>query len=257
MYPLIDTHAHLDEIEGLDGVLAQARAAGVVAVIALGSDRASNEKVLEIAARYSDLVYPALGLHPFSLKVAEIDAELDYLRTNITRAVAVGEVGLDYHKRALENNGKDFQRSVLREVLKIARMHGKPALIHARYAWRDALSLVQAAGLEKAVFHWFAGPSSVLRDIIAAGYYISVIPGAAYIEEHRRAIKEVPLERLLLETDSPVIYGRGTPDEFQATPADVLRSLKAAAESRNISELALAEATARNARGLFSLPVQA
>jgi TatD DNase family protein len=253
MYRLIDTHAHLDEMEGLENVLAGAKKAGLIAIVAVGSDIASNAKVLEISEQYPGYVYPALGWHPWYIKESEIGPSLDFIEANVDRAVALGEVGLDYHKRVRAAAEKDLQKSVLRELLKIAGEHKKPALIHSRYAWRDALDEVIGAGLEKAVFHWFTGPTSVLRDIIARGYYISVTPAVEYHEEHRRAVKEVPLERMLLETDSPVVYQRGRENEFTSSPADVLRSLRGAAAQRGLSETEIAEATTENAVRLFGI----
>jgi TatD DNase family protein len=251
MYRLIDTHAHLDEIENPEQVLSQAKEAGLIAIIAVGSDIASNAKVLEIAALYKGFVYPALGWHPWYIKESEIDANLEFIKDNIDKAAAVGEVGLDYHKRVRAVADKDLQKKALRELLKIAKEYDKPALIHSRYAWRDAFDMVAEAGLEKAVFHWYTGTSSVLRDIIDKGYYISVTPAVEYHEEHRRAVKEAPLERMLLETDSPVIYQRGRENEYKSSPADVVRSLKGAAVLKGLSEEAIAEATTENARRLF------
>lgn len=253
MYRLIDTHAHLDEMEDLEKVLADCRGAGVVKIVAVGSDLETNKKTLEIAAKYPDFVYPALGWHPWFIREPDIDANLEFIKSNIDKAVGVGEIGLDYHKRVREGTDKDLQKTVLRQLLQIAGQHEKPALLHTRYAWRDALAAVEEAGLEKAVFHWYTGPSSVLRDMIGQGYYISVTPAVEYHEEHRRAVREAPLERMLLETDAPVTYGRGRDFEFQATPADVNRSLKAAASIKGLSEEELAEITTENAEKLFGI----
>jgi TatD DNase family protein len=253
MNTIIDTHAHLDEIENLDQVIKQAKEAGLVAIIAMGQDLKTNARSLEIAAQYPGFVYPALGYHPWNIRKAEIDANLKYIKDNIAGAAALGEVGLDYHKRVREGADKDLQKRVLRELLVIAKDNNKPACIHSRYAWRDAFDLVKDAGLEKAVFHWYTGTSSVLRDIIDNGYYISVTPAISYHEEHRRAVKETPVQQLLLETDSPVTYARGREGEFIAFPADVLRSLKGAAEIKGISEQALTEATTENAKRLFGI----
>jgi TatD DNase family protein len=253
MYQIIDTHAHLDEVENLEQVIAGAKAAGLVGIIAVGSDTASNVKTLEIATRYPGFVFPALGWHPWDIKESEIEANLAFIRANIVRAVAIGEVGLDYHKRVRAKADKDLQKRVLRELLKIAKEYDKPACIHSRYAWRDAFDLVREAGLTKAVFHWYTGTSSVLRDILDSGYFISVTPAVEYHEEHRRAVKETPLSQLLLETDSPVVYARGREGEFEAKPADVLRSLRGAAKLKGISEEEIAEATTENARRLFSI----
>jgi TatD DNase family protein len=253
MYRLIDTHAHLEEMEDLEAVLKKSREAGVEAIIAVGTDIKSNERTLEIATRYRDIVYPALGWHPEFIREGEIDANLEYLADNIDKAIAVGEIGLDYHKRIRSVAGKDLQKRVLAEILKIAKKHDKPALIHSRYAWRDALTVVEEAGVEKAVFHWYTGTSGVLRDVIADGYYLSVTPAVEYHDEHRRAVKEAPLERMLLETDAPVTYGRGRDFEFQAEPADVARSLKGAATIKGLSEEEIAAATTENAEKLFGI----
>jgi len=253
MYKLIDTHAHLEEIKNLEQVLAGARKAGLVAVVAVGSDLVSNQKALQLASLYEKFVYPALGWHPWYLKEAEMSANLEFIESHINEAVAVGEVGLDYHKRVRAVADKELQKQVLSEILKIAREHNKPALIHSRYAWRDAFDLVKEAGLKEAVFHWYTGTSSVLRDIIGQGYYISVTPAVEYHEEHRRAVKEVPLERMLLETDAPVVYQRGSQNEFTSSPADVTRSLRGAAALKGLDEAEIAEATTDNAVRLFGL----
>jgi len=253
VYKLIDTHAHLEEIENLEPVLAGARKVGLIAIVAVGSDLESNEKTLKLAGLYKGFVYAALGWHPWYIKEAEINANLEFMEAHIDEAIAVGEVGLDYHKRVRVIADKDLQKQVLKEILKIAGEHNKPALIHSRYAWRDAYDLVREAELEKAVFHWYTGTSSVLRDIISQGYYISATPAVEYHEEHRRAVKEIPLERMLLETDAPVVYQRGSEKEFTSSPADVVRSLRGAAALKGVSEGKIAEATTENAVRLFSL----
>lgn len=253
MYRLIDTHAHLEEIENLEPVLAEARQAGVIAIVAVGSDFESNRKVMRLAGRYENFVFPALGWHPWNIEESKIDSNLEFIESHIDKAVAVGEVGLDYHKKVRARADKDLQKRVLRELLKIAKTHEKPALIHSRYAWRDALDLVEAAQLERAVFHWYTGTSSVLRDIVSQGYYISATPAVEYHEEHRRAVKEIPLDRMLLETDSPVVYRRGSEFEYESRPADVIRSLRVAAELKGVSEAQVADATTANALRFFGL----
>ena len=120
MYRLIDTHAHLEEMESLEQVLDAARSVGIIAVIGVGTGGDSNKKVLEFAQVYKDFVYPALGLHPWNLKASEIDQNLEFIEANIDEAVAIGEVGLDYHKRVRAKAEKDLQKYALSELLKIA-----------------------------------------------------------------------------------------------------------------------------------------
>ena len=251
MYRVIDTHSHLEQVEDLDATLTRAREAGVIAIIGVGMDYQSNQKRLQIARDNKDLVYPALGWHPWLVNEADIGRDLSFIEAHINEVLAIGEVGLDYHKKVRAMAEKDLQQRVLRELLRIAKRHEKPVLIHSRYAWRDAFDLVMEAQLGKAVFHWFTGPSSVLRDIVENGYFISATPSVEYHEEHQRAVKEIPLERLLLETDSPVVYGRGRDFEFESRPVDVVRSLRGAARIKSVAEAQIAEATTSNALKLF------
>ena len=252
-YRLIDTHAHLEEIENMEQVITEARSANLIAIVAVGSDYESNRKVLSLARTYEDYVFPALGFHPYNLEGADIDLNLRFIEDNIDKAVGIGEVGLDYDKRVRARVGKELQMSVFRQVLEIAGNHKKPALVHSRYAWRDALELANEAKLEKAVFHWYTGTSSVLRDIISCGYHISATPAVEYHEEHRRAVKGIPLDRLLLETDSPVAYRRGTEFEYESRPAHVLRVLKGVSALTGMDEAHIAEATTGNALKFFNL----
>lgn len=173
MYRLIDTHAHLEQVENLEQAITEAKTANIIAIIGVGSDYESNQKVLALAQAYKNFIYPALGLHPWNLKNSEIDRNLEFIEAHINEIAAIGEIGLDYHKKVRERAGKDLQKDALREALKIAKTYKKPVIIHSRYAWRDSLDLVEEAHLEKAVFHWYTGPSSVLRDIVGQGYFIS------------------------------------------------------------------------------------
>jgi TatD DNase family protein len=256
VYKLIDTHAHLDELKNLDLVLEEAQKAGVIAIVAVGSNHQSNIKTLEISQKHRRFVYPALGLHPWelgNLGTFEIDDDLRFIEQNIASAVAVGEIGLDYDKRVLKAASKELQKEVLARLLNIAKKYAKPAIIHSRYAWKDALHLIQDVGMDKAVFHWFTGFSSVLRGIIDGGYFVSATPATEYHEEHRRAIKEAPLQRLLLETDCPVTYGRA--ERYESQPADVSRDLKAVSQLKGVDEATIAEQTTRNAINFFSLDI--
>jgi TatD DNase family protein len=254
MLSIIDTHAHLDEIENLDISINSARESGLVAVIAVGSDHNSNIKILDISKKQPGFIYPALGLHPWGLDKMDdrqLDITLKSIEDNIQTIAAIGEIGLDYNKRVLEKASKERQKEVFAELLKLSIKYNKPVSIHSRYAWKDCFQMVSSSGIQHAVFHWFTGFSSVLHDIISAGYYISCTPAAEYHEEHRRAIKETPVEKLLLETDCPVFYGRE--NRYSAQPSDAIRSLKAATSLKNTSEDIIAGQTTANAINLFHL----
>ena len=256
MHKVIDTHAHLDELQNVALMLEEAQESGVIAIVAVGSDYQSNMEILKISQRYCSFVYPALGLHPWqlaNLKSSQIDDNLRFIEQNIATAIAIGEIGLDYDKRVVKVAPKELQKDVLRHLLDLAKKYDKPAIIHSRHAWKDAFQLVHDARIDKVVFHWFTGFSSVLRDIITSGYFISATPATEYHEEHRRAVKETPLNKLFLETDCPVTYGREA--KYESKPADVLKSLKAVAQLKEIDEATIAEQTTRNAIDFFSLNI--
>ncbi|MBM4444231.1 MAG: TatD family deoxyribonuclease [Chloroflexi bacterium] len=246
---LVDTHAHLEELPDLPAALERAGEAGVTAIVAVGSDPDSNRRVLEMAATHVGFVYAALGLHPGLLTNATPLREgIRFMEDHLPQAVAVGEVGLDYHKRVVAAAGKELQHRAFNAVLALARRSGKPAIIHSRYAWRDSFTLASGAGVDKAVFHWYTGPTSVLREIIDRGYFISATPAVEYHAEHRRAVKEAPLESLLLETDCPVAY-----QGHRSEPADVARVLLAVAEIKGLPPETVAGKTTDNAHRLFGL----
>ncbi len=254
MYQLIDTHTHLDEIENLPLALDKAKEVGVTAIIAVGSNYVSNLKTLKISEEYAGFVYPALGLHPWeigNLNPSQIEANLRFIEARILEIVAIGEIGLDYDKRVIKIAPKELQKEIFHRLLTLAKLYQKPVIIHSRYAWQDAYELTTQVKIERAVFHWFTGFYSVLRDILQAGYFISATPAAEYHQEHRRAIKEAPLNRLILETDCPVIYGRET--KYMSQPVDILRTLTAVATVKEIDEATLAKQTTQNAIDLFKL----
>lgn len=242
---LIDTHAHLDEIDDLEGALARAKEAGVRAIIGVGMDLASNKKILMIASRYSGFVYPALGLHPWRLNRDELEDNLALIKRELSGCVAMGEIGLDFALKTPQ----DYQIEVFQRLLDLASQMKKPVLLHARRAWAETLDLVKNFKIRKAVFHWYSGPADVLQSLFAGGYFISATPAAAYSEKHRRAIRAAPMNQLLLETDAPEIY-RGNPSE----PKDLLNTLQAVSELKGQNPREIAEQTFLNARDLFQLP---
>jgi TatD DNase family protein len=251
---LIDTHAHLDEVEGLYEAIDEAREAGVIAIIAVGQDYESNLKTLDIAEKHSDIIYPALGLHPWSLgkmDASKIDLTLRQIEDNVKETVGIGEIGLDYDKRVIDSADRERQKEAFKAVLELAGRYDKSVSVHARYSWKDSFDMVKESKVKRAVFHWYTGFSSVLREIIAQGYLISATPAGEYHDEHRRAIRETPLENLMLETDCPVTYGRET--KYQARPSDVMRSLRAVAQIKAVTESIVADQTTENALRFFGL----
>ncbi len=244
MLPVIDTHAHLDEFPDPDAVIKEAQENGVLAVVAVGQDIASNEKTLEIASRYPEFVFPAIGYHPWRLDPDHDEKTLVQIDANLSRCVALGEVGLDYKAKTK----KKIQKALFPKLLSMAQKHNKPVIVHCRYSHETAFRLVRDAGVKQAVFHWYSGPLDLIPQIAEAGYYMSACPALLYNPYHGEAIHAVPLANLLLETDTPVQY-----QELVARPVHVQVTLKEVARVKGISAEEIAEQTTENARLCFGL----
>lgn len=243
-YPLIDTHVHLDEIDDPDEAVVAARKAGVAAMVAVGMDLASNEKALEFSSRYPQVVYPALGYHPWKVDISGLRANLEFLRSHLDRAVAIGEVGLDYRVSV----PREIQEGVFQEILDLAWEKDMPVIVHARLAHEEAFERVRRQALKKAVFHWYSGPLKTLKELLLHGYYISATPALSYSPKHREAVSFAPLKQILIETDAPTPY-QGIP----SSPAQVVQTLTELARIKGIGIEEAALKTTQNARDFFGI----
>ncbi|MFH1359528.1 MAG: TatD family hydrolase [Candidatus Omnitrophota bacterium] len=252
---LIDTHAHLDQIENIEEALRQADQAGVETVLAVGVDQASNQKNLTLKTQLQrPKIYCALGIHPEFAHLDEAEKGIEFIKKNISQATAIGEIGLDYWYKWVrkEEDVKERLRYIYRAQLEIAKEKNLPVTIHSRGAWQDCLDIAKDVGIKKAVFHWYSGPVDILDAILKCGYFISATPSLAYSPQAQEAIKHAPIEQTLIETDSPVYYKDNEGSGFQATPKDVFQTLKLYCGLKNLSEEKAAEAFNRNARELFN-----
>jgi TatD DNase family protein len=242
--PLIDAHAHLDELDALETDLDEAKGAGVIAIVGVGMSVRSNQKILDAARGYPGFVFPAIGYHPWEIREEEIESHLRFLRDHVEPCVAVGEVGLDYKAKVK----KPLQKKVFEEVVSLAVLHRKPLVLHCRYAYQSVLSMIAEARVKKAVFHWYAGPPGLLSDILDAGYHISATPAVAYSPPHRAAVKDAPLDRILLETDCPVVY-----QDVPSRPVHMLETLRDVARVKGLPAEEVARQTSANAVSFFDL----
>jgi TatD DNase family protein len=240
---LIDTHAHIEEINDLDNVIQRAKMNNIIAIIAVGSSIKSNADILSLASKYNEFIYPSIGIHPIEAET-DVKTAITQIISNIDHCVAIGEIGLDYQY----DINKTKQKEIFENMLQISKKLGKPVSLHSRKAWDDVFSLVQTMGISKAVFHWYSGPNEVLKKILDNGYLVSATPAVWHSPKHRNAIEMTPVESILLETDTPVKYG-GVPSE----PSDVTKVLNMVAKIKNISIDKLADITTNNACKLFDI----
>jgi TatD DNase family protein len=256
---LFDSHSHLQDAKFGDeapAVIARAQEQDVCGIVVCGYDARSNTRAMEIAASARG-VYPAVGFHPDP--AAEVTpallAELDAL-VGDDRAVAVGEIGLDFY---WHNSPEVDQRRVLDAQLEIALRHRKPVSVHSRSAEDACLEQLapfadqaRAAGFEPGVMHCFSGTVEQARRFVEIGFLVSLACVVTYPknDEARRIAAELPLESLLIETDSPYLPPQGRRGQ-RNEPAYVRAAAEAIASARSLPVAAVAEQTSRNAERLF------
>lgn len=241
---LIDAHAHLAELKDLPQSLEEARENGIGGIIAVGSEMESNVRTLEIGGAYQKFVYPAIGYHPLEIVEEEIENTLLFIRAHVKDCVALGEVGLDYRAKVK----REIQHKVFDELLDIAGEFDKPIIIHCRFSHRQVLNMVSAKEIRRAVFHWYSGPIDVLNEILEKGYFISATPALAYSPSHQEAIKKAPLERILLETDTPVSY-----QGVESRPKDVRITMEQVRLLKGLDAERVTQQTTLNAYEFFGL----
>lgn len=254
---MIDSHCHLDgEYFGSDRpeVLARARQAGVTAFICVGVGRGleAPREAIALAASEPD-VFAAVGVHPHDVaKMTEADwRELEVL-ARAPRVVGVGESGLDYH---YEHSPRETQRAAYRRFVALARAAERPIVSHVRDAHDEAAAILREEGAWPGVIHCFTGGVAEARVYLDLGQYLSfsgilTFKSAGPIRE---AAAFAPLDRILIETDSPYLAPipyRGKKNE----PAFVRETLAALAAVRGSSVTELDQATTENAQKIFHLP---
>ncbi len=253
---LVDSHAHVDDERfdaDRDAVLERATVAGIELIINIGADMASSARSIALAEKYSQ-IYAAVGMHPHDAKDMQEQDYNQLLRwASHPKVVAIGEIGLGYH---YDLSPRPVQQEVFLRQLDIARQTGKPFIIHEREAHADTFEIVRTAakGLE-GVFHCFSGSVETAREYLKLGFYISVAGPVTFPKsaKTKEVAKDVPLDRLLVETDSPYL----TPQAFRGRrnePAHVRLVAEEIAALRNLSLTELALATTQNARRLFRIP---
>jgi TatD DNase family protein len=256
---LIDAHCHLEraDYEEINVVLERARAAGVVHAVVIGQFQAPGDwgNALELAAAHADFLSPTLGIHPHD---ADRATEEDFAALERTCARlevrAVGEAGLDYY---YNRSSRDAQVQVFRRQCALARTLNKPLVVHVRDAHEDCEAILREEGIRRGVIHCFTGDTAAARRYLDLGFHLSLSGVVTYkkTEALQDAVRFAPLDRLMVETDSPFLAPvphRGRKNE----PAHVVETARKVAELKGITLEELAAITTTNASSLFGLRVE-
>ena len=255
---LIDSHAHIQGKEYAGeaaDVIARARDAGVEKIIAVGGagDMSSNTEAVALADSFPN-IYATVGMHPHDAKDVGAD-ELRALRelTSHPKVIAVGETGLDYY---YNHSPHEVQRRVFAQFIGMARETGLPIVVHERDAAQEAAELLRSEGARElhGVIHCFTGNYEAACDYLDLGFYLSFTGIITFknAEPLRDVVRKVPLERMLVETDSPFLTPmphRGKRNE----PAFVRLVAETVAKVKGISLEEVAERTSQNVQDLFAI----
>ena len=257
-FRLFDTHAHLEWSDfDLDRheVIRRAVDRGVKGIVNVGYSLDSSRKALELA-RSNPSIYAAVGIHPH--EAYSVDPEALESLGNLSRdpkVVAIGEIGLDYYRGLSPRN---LQISAFKAQLELACTLNLPVIIHCREAYSDLLNILQGYKAEvRGIMHCFSGSYETAKQCIALNLYVSFAGPVTYPNARRleRIVRNLPMERLLLETDSPWLAPqpvRGRRNE----PSYIIYIAERIAEIKDTSIWDVAESTTRNAEAILGLTMQ-
>ena len=251
---LIDTHIHLADgcyDKDRDVVIARAREEEVDYLIVVASDLESSKKCVKLTEEFKSL-YAAVGVHPHEAKTVDENtySKLKEL-VKSKRVVAIGEIGLDYH---YNHSPREVQKEVFRNQIRLAKELRLPIIIHHREALSDAIKIVKEEKIRKGVFHCFSGSLEEAKEVISLGFYISIAGPVTFKNAKRlqELVKELPLDKLLIETDGPYL----SPHPFRGKrnePAYLKYIAEKIAELKGLSLDEIARTTTENAKKLFRL----
>lgn len=237
-YKIFDSHAHYDD-EEFDNdrkeVLEELKNEGVIGIMNCSSSYESIAKTCELINTY-DFIYGAVGIHPENadeFKDEMLDEFKDIIKKN-PKVKAIGEIGLDYYWD--ENPDKEIQKDVFRKHMKLAEELNLPVIIHDRDAHEDTLNIIKEFPNVKGVVHCFSGSVEFAKECLKLGYYIGVTGVVTFKNAKKvvKVVKEVPVERLLVETDCP--YMAPHPNRGKRNKSDYIRYIiEKIAEIKEIS----------------------
>lgn len=249
---LIDTHCHLtyeiDSVAGVDGVIARAAAAGVGGIICPTADPEDVPAAIKIAETH-DNIFATIGIHPEYAGTNPAEFITDDILSH-PRVVGVGEIGLDYHEMAPDTHAA--QQELFRAQLEMARWHGLPVAIHTREAESDTVSVMNDYKDVRGVMHCFTSSYDLARKMLDHGFYFSASGILTFknAAEIRETFAKIPLDRLVVETDSP--YCAPVPHRGHVCePAFVVETARVLAEIKKVPFEKLSDIMMENVQQLY------
>ncbi|MBI2142970.1 TatD family hydrolase [Candidatus Woesearchaeota archaeon] len=249
---LVDVHAHLDliEKEKLAAVIERAKAEGVKAIVSNSIGPKSIQKVLELQQRFG-IVKAALGLYPTEaarMSAAAIEGELGFIRSCKGKIVAIGEVGLDYQEARSEKE-REQQQHLFERQLELAKELGKPVIVHSRQAEKRVVEMLISCGCNRVILHAFHGSLKLAQTAAEAGFYITIPTNIRRSSHFQAMVKQLPLSRLLTETDAPYLAAE---KDGRSEPSHVAEAVRRIAAIKGVTAEEAANIIYGNYRRLFA-----
>ncbi|XP_019133484.2 putative deoxyribonuclease TATDN3 isoform X1 [Larimichthys crocea] len=261
MLGFVDCHCHIsarDFDKDIEEVIDSSKQVGLLALLAVAEHAGEFEKIIELSQRFPGFIFPCLGVHPVQdvspeqqrgARLQDLDAALPIIEKYKDHLVAIGEVGLDFTPRYVSSDtDKDSQRQVLVRQAQIAKELDLPLNVHSRSAGRPTIHLLKEQGVEKALLHAFDGKPSVAMEGVKAGYFFSIPPSIVRSEQKQKLVKQLPLENICLETDSPAL---GPEKQVRNEPKNICISAEYISKIKGVSLQTVMEVTTQNALRLF------
>ena len=251
---LVDSHAHLDGgqfTNDLRETVERATKNGISHILTIGCDLESSAKSIAIAEEYEN-IFAAVGVHPHDAREIN-DETLAKLNSMLThpKVVALGEIGLDYYR---DRSPRETQRTAFRQQIRLARKVGKPIIVHDRDAHDEVIQIMKEENAAEVggVLHCFSGDLKMAKQCLELGFYISFTGTITYPKNEtiRNIIAEIPIDRMLIETDCPYL----SPQKFRGKrnePAHVRYTAERLAEIKGLTIEDVARVTSRNCHDLF------
>lgn len=253
---LFDTHAHLNALQYEDDVkevIQRALDEGVSEIVVVGFDRETITRAMELTEQY-EFIYAAVGWHPVDA-IDMTDEDLKWIKELAAhpKVVAIGEMGLDYY---WDKSPKDVQKEVFRKQIALAKEVKLPIIIHNRDATADVVTILQEEGASEVggIMHCFTGSLEVAKQCMDMNFYISFGGPVTFknAKKPKEVVKEIPLDRLLIETDCPYL----TPHPFRGKrnePSYVKYVAEEIAKLKDLTYEEIAKVTSKNGKKIFGI----
>lgn len=252
---IFDSHAHYDDEQFNDDrekVIKEIQEKGVIGVLNCGSDLRGTNMSFELANKY-DFIYAAVGIHPSYADIVD-EKLIEHLKEMCKnpKVKAIGEIGLDYYWD--ENPDKEIQKKAFRMQMELAKELNMPVVIHDRDAHKDTLDIMKEYPEVKGVVHCFSGSVEFAKECLKLGYYIGVTGVVTFKNAKvvKEVVKNVPMDRLLVETDCP--YMAPTPHRGERNQSNFIEFIiKQIMELKNLSQEEVENNTIKNTKTLFNI----